>query len=65
VRVYYIYADTSKAKLTAYRRLVVKQDVDKRACSIQIGSYSRYKGVVFSNNCVAKGLVVALKYYFS
>jgi hypothetical protein len=60
-----MYADTSKAKLTTYRRLVVKQDVDKGACSIQIGSYNRYKGVVFSNNCVAEGLVVALKYCFS
>jgi hypothetical protein len=31
MRVYYIYADTSKAKLAAYRRLVIKRDVDKRA----------------------------------
>jgi hypothetical protein len=60
-----MYADTSKAKLTACRRLVVKQDVDKRVCSAQIVSYNRYKGVVFSDNRVAERLVVALKYCFS
>jgi hypothetical protein len=60
-----MYADTSKAKLAARRRLVVKRDVDKRACGAQIGSYNRYKGVVFSDNRVAEGLVVALKYCFS
>jgi hypothetical protein len=57
-----MYADTSKAKLAAYRRLVVKRDVDKRARVAQIGGYNRYKGSVFSDNRVLERLVVALKY---
>jgi hypothetical protein len=57
-----MYADTSKAKLAAYRRLVVRRDVVKKARVAQIGSYNRYKGSVFSNNCVLERLVVALKY---
>lgn len=62
MRVHHVYANTSKAKLAAYRRPVVKRDVDKGARAAQIGSYNRYKGVVFGDNRVAKGLVVALKY---
>jgi hypothetical protein len=60
VRVYYIYVDTSKAKLTACRRLVIKRDVDKRARVAQIGSYNRYKSGVFSNNYVLERLVVVM-----
>jgi hypothetical protein len=60
VRVYYIYVDTSKGKLAAYRCLVVKRDVDKRARAAQTGGYNRYKGVVFGDDRVADRLVVAL-----
>jgi hypothetical protein len=60
-----MYADTSEAKLAARRRLVVERDVDKGACGAQVGGYNRYKGVVFSDDRVAEGLVVAPKYCFS
>jgi hypothetical protein len=60
-----MYADTGKAKLTARRRLVIERDVDKGARGAQIGSYNRYKSVVFSDDRVAEGLVVTLKYCFS
>ena len=60
-----MYADSRDSSLVACRRLIVKGEVDKTSCFIEVVHDSWYERLIFGNNIIAKGNMALLQHRLS